>query len=245
MLYKIVSDSRLSTLIAFLSVAYNMAEANIIDNQEQTKQEMEAVEKWLDKTEKELYQVMREEKSGISSTVFTEKFLSFVQRKRTDYEAAGFMKTIVQDAMDSTPAKNPFSSAKIGTIREKNNTLLNLLLTLETQQMMRKKTKAAKKEAEGKEREKLEAELREKQKRDNKRKETESRVTKPVEGKRKEPKFATPLSDCAPSNTPTTPLKLSDYKPNVLAESHSWYTSWSRDYDYHKGEEEKSWRVKI
>ena len=89
--------------------------------------------------------------------------------------------------------------------------------------------------------------MRGKQKRDDKRRETESRVTKTVEGKRKEVKLASPLSDYAQSNIPDTDthLKLSEYKPNVLAESHSWYTSWSRDYDYHKGEEEKSWRVKI
>ena len=225
-----------------------MAEASSNDNEEQAEHKMKAVEEWLDETEKELYQVMSEEKSGSSSAIFTEEFLEFVQRKRTEYEAAGFMREVVQDAMDSTPARKPFSSAKIGTVREKNNTLLNLLLTLETQQMLRYKTIADREDAGRKERERLEAELRNKQRREKAMKDPERIVTKTEEEKRKEPKRVPSLPDYAPNNNldiPDTSLKLSDYKPNVLADSHGWYSSWYRDYDYHQGEGEKSWRVKI
>ena len=130
---------------------------------------MEALEDWIDETQKELYNTASKESSRRSSIIFNEELVDLVKKQKTDYEAKGFKKKRVQDAMESALAKKPFTGAKFGTLREKNNTLMNLLLTLETKQ--KEKQKIEREEAENIERERANAELEEKQRKENERKE--------------------------------------------------------------------------
>ena len=148
--------------------------------QDRTKQEMEALELWIDGTEKDLYENASKEGRRRSSVILSDEFTELVQKHKDDYEARGFMKRRVQEAMDIALAVKPFTSAKFGTLREKNNTLMNFLLMLEAKQ--REKKEADRREAEiietkrmDDEREVIEAALRDKQQKENERFEAERR----------------------------------------------------------------------
>merc|ERR1719153_593031 len=213
-------------------------------NEERTKLEMEALEDWIDETERKLYNNASKDNSRRLSYIFTEEFVDLVQKQKADYEVKGFMKKRVQDAMDLTPAKKPFTTAKFGTLREKNNTLMNLLLTLETKQKMKKE--AEKEKAENEERIRLEADLKEKQRKEDERLEAEKRAIERMEAERLERELESSLSDFDPKivlDVHGNPIKLSDTRRNALAEGMCWLSSYDRDEDQDRVE--KSWRVRI
>merc|ERR1719357_1466800 len=182
-------------------------------NEERTKLEMEALEDWIDETERKLYN-------------------NAIQKQKAEYEVKGFMKKRVQEAMEFTPAKRPFTTAKFGTLREKNNTLMNLLLTLETKQKMKKE--AEKEKAENEERIRLEADLKEKQRKEDERLEAEKRAIERMEAEKIERELESSLSDVdlkVVLDVHGNPIKLSDMRRNALAEEMCWLSSYDRDED--------------
>merc|ERR1711872_48442 len=116
----------------------NKLEVMMATTEERTRQEMEALELWIDETEKELYDKASKEGRRRSSVILSDEFIELVERLKIDYEDKGFMRRRVQEAMEYALARKPFTSAKFGTLREKNNTLMNFLLTLETKQREKK-----------------------------------------------------------------------------------------------------------
>merc|ERR1712002_1403120 len=91
---------------------FNMTESTTDATDERKKQEMEALELWIDETEKELYDNACKEGRRRSSVILSDEFIELVANLKTDYEAKGFKKRRVQEAMDATPALKPFTSAK-------------------------------------------------------------------------------------------------------------------------------------
>ena len=205
---------------------------------------MEALEDWIDETERKLYNTASKDNSRRLSYIFTEEFVDLVQKQKAEYEVKGFMKKRVQDAMESTPARRPFTTAKFGTLREKNNTLMNLLWTLETKQKMKKE--AEREEAENAERIILEEELKEKQRKEDERLDAERRAIERMEAERKERELEASLSDVDPKtmlDIHGNPIQLSDTRRNTLAEGMGWLSTYDRNED--RDRVEKSWRVRI
>ena len=234
-----------------------------------TKQEMEALEIWIDDVEKQLYDNASKEGRRRSSVILSDEFIELVQNVKDDYEAKGFMKRRVQEAMETVMAVKPFTSAKFGTLREKNNTLMNFLLTLEAKQ--KEKKEAVRREAEmiereriDREKERMEAELREAELKERERLEAEKREIERKEAERlhEEWKKAEALKDqeldllSIPDLNPLfpsqlldihgNPLKLSGSRRNTLAECLGWLTSWDTDSDGESQDTKtKSWRVRL
>ena len=232
--------------------------------EDRTRQEMEALEAWIDETEEELYGKASREGRRRSSVILSDEFIELVERLKKDYDNKGFMKRRVQEAMETTKARKPFTSAKFGTLREKNNTLMNFLLTLEAKQQEKKETERkeaekAERERIEKERERREKELKEATEKENVRIEAERREIerKTAEMLHEEWKKAEAMKDKELESVQVppllasnildihgNPLKLSDTRRNTLAEGLGWFSSWDRDSDKKK-EKTISWRVKL
>jgi len=63
-----------------------------------------------------------------------EELVSLVGRLKMEYKEKGFMKRRVQEGMEEWKAARPYASAVYFTLREKNNTVMNFLRTLEGRQ---------------------------------------------------------------------------------------------------------------
>merc|ERR1711915_249368 len=109
-------------------------EVGMAANEERTRQEMKDLETWIDEAEKRMYVCASKEGINKENVILSDEFIELVQNIKSEYEVNGFMKRRVQEAMDTFQAVKPFTSARFGTLREKNNTFMNLIFTLEAQQ---------------------------------------------------------------------------------------------------------------
>ena len=223
-------------------------EIGMAATEERNKQEMGALEVWIDETEKKLYDNASKEGRRRSSVILSDEFIDLVENVKKEYEDKGFMKRRVQEAMETALAVKPFTSAKFGTLREKNNTLMNFIVTLEAKQIEKKE--ADRKEAERIEREKIEKDLREEQRKEAERLETERRERGFREAERKHAEWLESEARKQLFDIHGNPLKLSGDRQNQMSEGlfiGSIYVGGDRDSDG-DGEgdtKDKSWRVKL
>merc|ERR1711915_166032 len=87
--------------------------------------------------EQRIYVCASKEGMNKENVILSDEFIELVQNIKSEYEVNGFMKRRVQEAMDTFQAVKPFTSARFGTLREKNNTFMNLIITLGAQQKTR------------------------------------------------------------------------------------------------------------
>ena len=91
---------------------------------------MEAMEEWMDETERILNDIVNKKSSRRLSDIFTKEFLDIIQSQKTEYET----KKILQNPKEPNSAKKHVTFAKIITSEVSNKTLTNHLLTIETKQ---------------------------------------------------------------------------------------------------------------
>ena len=192
---------------------------------ESRNEEMEALEVWIDETEEQLYNRANVARRRRSSIILSDEFVDLVEGIKKDYEMKGFLKRRVQEEMDKTKAARPFTSAVFGTLREKNNTIMNFIKTLEAKQKEKRedeRLKAAEKEAE--------------------------LVIEPLDKKLIEPKS---LTNKPTVDLKGNPLKLSGERSNLATEGlfiGSIYVGRETRKDPEEirmGDKSKSWRVKL
>ena len=130
---------------------------------------MEDVERWIDDKQKEFYDFIAKNcPSGRrrSSFILSEECMNQILNVLENYENNGFKKKRIQDSMEFTDALKPFDGARFGTLREKHNTFMNFILTLNSKQKQKRDEEKA--EIDRIERDKKELEeLVEKERRDN------------------------------------------------------------------------------
>ena len=129
---------------------------------------MEDVELWIDEKQKEFYDFLAKKGSGRrrSSFILSQECMNNILSILENYENNGFKKKRIQDGMEFTDALRPFDGARFGTLREKHNTFMNFILTLNGKQKQKRDEEKA--EIDRIERDKKELEeLVEKERRDN------------------------------------------------------------------------------
>jgi hypothetical protein len=88
-------------------------------------EEMAALEAWLDAAEQQLYtRVSQAEGAG---DLLAGDLVTLLAGLKEDFAARGFMKRRVQEGMETWKAQRPYASAVFGTVREKNNTVMNFI----------------------------------------------------------------------------------------------------------------------
>ena len=129
---------------------------------------MEDLELWIDEKQKEFYEFLARNGSGRrrSSFILSEECMNKILSILENYEHNGFKKKRIQDGMEFTDASRPFDGARFGTLREKHNTFMNFILTLNSQQKQKRDEEEAEIERNEKHKKELE-ELVEKERRDN------------------------------------------------------------------------------
>ena len=164
--------------------------------------------------------------------------------------------------MESATAKKPFEGAKFGSLREKHNTFMNFIFTLERKQEDKRYTEMTELQRMKEEQLELERKEEEERKVEEKREEEERLEAERRERERREAEARHQRwrgegeEDCAlPTARPPVhdlsgnPLQLSQEKTNqcsghfigaiyVGAESESWT-------DRQRGEKSSSWRVRL
>ena len=129
---------------------------------------MEDLELWIDEKQKEFYEFLARNGSGRrrSSFILSEECMNKILSILENYEHNGFKKKRIQDGMEFTDALRPFDGARFGTLREKHNTFMNFILTLNSKQKQKPDEEEADIERNERHKKELE-ELVEKERRDN------------------------------------------------------------------------------
>jgi len=96
-------------------------------------EELVALEEWLDLAEQQLFAQVTQVESTTGDLLDSELVI-LVGRLKVEYKEKGFMKRRVQEGMEEWKAARPYASAVFFTLREKNNTVMNFLRTLEGRQ---------------------------------------------------------------------------------------------------------------
>jgi len=96
-------------------------------------EELVALEEWLDTAEQQLFARVTQVESTTGDLLDSELVI-LVGRLKVEYKEKGFMKRRVQEGMEEWKAARPYASAVFFTLREKNNTVMNFLRTLEGRQ---------------------------------------------------------------------------------------------------------------
>jgi len=96
-------------------------------------EELVALEEWLDIAEQQLFARVTQVESTTGDLLDSELVI-LVGRLKVEYKEKGFMKRRVQEGMEEWKAARPYASAVFFTLREKNNTVMNFLRTLEGRQ---------------------------------------------------------------------------------------------------------------
>merc|ERR1712126_466298 len=93
-------------------------------------------ENWIDETQAQFYTFLAENctEEEKSSFILSEKCMENVNTILKSYDDNGFKKKRIQDEMEFVDAVKPFENAKFGTLREKHNTYMNFILTLNSKQ---------------------------------------------------------------------------------------------------------------
>jgi len=96
-------------------------------------EELSACEGWLDQAEELLYARVAQVEAS-TGDLLDDELVGLVARLKIEYKEKGFMKRRVQEGMEEWRAARPYASAVYFTLREKNNTVMNFLRTLEGRQ---------------------------------------------------------------------------------------------------------------
>ena len=94
------------------------------------------LENWIDETQAQFYTFLAENctEEEKSTFILSEKCMENVNNIIKSYDDNGFKKKRIQDGMEFVDARKPFENAKFGTLREKHNTYMNFILTLNSKQ---------------------------------------------------------------------------------------------------------------
>ena len=90
------------------------------------RKELQLLEEWLDRTSENLRRLTEGSNNGKDEGDLNK----IVEEMKTEYVGLGFMKQDIQTEMNRTQAERPFSRAKLGTLREKHNTVINIMKAL-------------------------------------------------------------------------------------------------------------------
>ena len=90
----------------------------------------------MDETQAQFYNFLAENctEEEKSTFILSEKCMENVNIIIKSYDDKGFKKKRIQDGMEFVDARKPFENAKFGTLREKHNTYMNFILTLNSKQ---------------------------------------------------------------------------------------------------------------
>merc|ERR1711890_105341 len=92
---------------------------------------VDKLEDWLDQTEEKLYKAAVETGRRRSSLIKVSEFSNFMKGIQEEYHAQGFEEKAAQKEMDDIKCRKPLPGSKSGTLKEKNDLIMNLVNTVE------------------------------------------------------------------------------------------------------------------